>query len=81
MLPKPRAVNPENLVGVLTKPQAVASKGPYWGGSFQWGDNEPHCYAGKIPPGQTRRCTTRLIFAAHMRDTVPEGADVTSWMK
>ena len=24
-------------------------KGPYYGGSFDFGNNEPHCYTGKIP--------------------------------
>jgi hypothetical protein len=56
-------------------------KGPYWGGSFQWGDNEPHCYVGKIPPGQTLEMYYLPIFAAHMREMAPEGADVTSWMR
>ncbi len=56
-------------------------KGPYCGGSFQYGDNEPHCYVGKIPPGQTLQMYYLPIFAAHMREMAPEGADVTSWMK
>jgi hypothetical protein len=27
-------------------------KGPYYGGRFEFGDNEPHCWVGKIPPGR-----------------------------
>ncbi len=26
-------------------------RGPYYGGSFEFGNNEPHCYPGKIPEG------------------------------
>ena len=56
-------------------------QGPYWGGSFEFGDNEPHCYVGKIPAGQTLETYYLPIFAAHMKAMAPEGADVTSWMK
>jgi hypothetical protein len=28
---------------------ALAGKGPYYAGSFDFGDNEPHSYAGKSP--------------------------------
>ena len=54
--------------------------GPYWGGSFEYGDNEPHCYVGRIPSGQTLEMHYLPIFAAHVRAMAPAGADVTSWM-
>ena len=56
-------------------------QGPYWGGSIEYGDNEPHCYVGKIPAGQTLEMYYLPIFAAHMKAMAPQGADVTSWMK
>ena len=56
-------------------------QGPYWGGSIEYGDNEPHCYVGKIPAGQTLEMYYLPIFAAHMKAMAPEGADVTSWMR
>jgi hypothetical protein len=56
-------------------------KGPCWGGTFEWGADEPHCYAGKIAPGETLEAYYLPIFAAHMRAVAPEGADVTSWTK
>jgi hypothetical protein len=55
-------------------------KGPYWGGTFEYGDNEPHCYVGKIPPGQTLEMHYLPLFARHMRAMAPEGADVKGWM-
>ncbi len=55
--------------------------GPYWGGSVEYGDNEPHCYVGKIPSGRTLEMHYLPIFAAHMKAMAPEGADVTSWAK
>jgi Putative esterase len=57
----------------------LPGKGPYYGGSFDFGDNEPHCYPGKIPPGQTLEMYYLPIFAGHMRKMAPKGADVTSW--
>jgi len=54
--------------------------GPYWGGSFDWGPDEPHCYVGQIPDGQTLETHYLPIFARHMRESAPEGADLTSWM-
>lgn len=39
---------------------AAGSSGP-----FEYGDNEPHCYAGKIPSGQTLETHCPPIIAAH----------------
>jgi enterochelin esterase-like enzyme len=54
-------------------------KGPYYGGSFEFADNEPHCYAGKIPEGQALETYYLPIFAEHMRKMAPQGADLQTW--
>lgn len=54
-------------------------KGPYYGGSFDFGNNEPHCYVGKIPTGVTMLSYYIPIFADYMRKMAPAGADVDSW--
>jgi len=53
-------------------------KGPYYGGSVTWGDNEPHCYTG-APEGQGLLRYYLGLFAEHMARTAPEGADTSSW--
>jgi len=57
----------------------LPGKGPYYGGSFEFGNNEPHCYVGKIPPGVSMFAFYLPIFAEHMRTMAPKGADVESW--
>jgi hypothetical protein len=57
----------------------LPQKGPYYGGSFEYGNNEPHCYVGNIPKGQTVEMYYLPIFAEHMSRMAPEGADVRSW--
>jgi len=57
----------------------LPGKGPYYGGSVVYGDNEPHCWAGKIPPGQTVEMYYLPIFADHMRKMAPKDSDVESW--
>jgi hypothetical protein len=57
----------------------LPGKGPYYGGSFEFGDNEPHCYAGKISPGQPLLSYYLPVFADHMTRMAPQGSDVTSW--
>ncbi len=54
-------------------------KGPYYGGSFEFGDNEPHCWAGKIPPGQPLESFYLPVFADYMQKMAPKGADLKSW--
>jgi hypothetical protein len=54
-------------------------KGPYYAGSVQWGEGEPHCWAGPIPPGQTTEAYYLPIFAEHMRQMAGAGADTESW--
>lgn len=59
----------------------LPGKGPYYGGSFDFGNNEPHCYAGKIPEGVSLFTYYLPIFAKHMETMAPKGADVDSWRK
>ena len=58
----------------------MPGQGPYYGGSVEYGNNEPHCYAGKIPAGQTLDMYYLPIFANYMRKIAPKGADIDSWM-
>jgi hypothetical protein len=58
----------------------MPGEGPYYGGSVEYGNNEPHCYPGKIPAGQTLHMYYLPIFANYMRKIAPKGADVDSWM-
>jgi hypothetical protein len=59
----------------------LPGKGPYYGGSFEFGNNEPHCYAGKMPPGMSIFSFYLPIFADHMKTMAPKGADVESWRR
>ena len=56
----------------------LPGKGPYYGGSFDFGNNEPHCYAGKIPEGVPFMSHFVRVFAEYIRATAPKGADL-SW--
>lgn len=56
-------------------------KGPYYGGTFEYGPDKPHCWAGNIPAGQNVTSYYLPIFAEHMKKMAPAGADVTSWLK
>ena len=51
-----------------------------FGGSFQYGHGEPHCYVGEIPAGQNIEMHYMPIFAEHMRMMAPGGADTESWL-
>jgi len=59
-----------------------AAKGPYYGGSFEYGPGAGHGYSGG-PPGAESSGTLhqRLmpVMMDHMLKTAPEGADVKSW--
>jgi len=59
----------------------LPGKGPYYGGSIEYGNNEPHCWAGAIPKGQTLEQFYLPIFADHMKKMAPGDADTTSWMR
>jgi len=53
-------------------------KGPYYGGAFLYGNNEPHCYTG-APAGQRVEEYYLPLFAEHIRRMAPKGADIESW--
>lgn len=54
-------------------------KGPYYGGSFVYGNDKPHCWPGPVPEGQTLEMYYLPIFANHIRQMAPQGADLDSW--
>ena len=45
----------------------------------EFGNNEPHCYVGKIPDETNLLSHYLPVFAEHMRTMAPKGADVESW--
>ena len=51
----------------------LPGKSPYYGGSFEFGNNEPHCYAGKIPEGVPMLTYYVRVFADYIRKTAPAG--------
>ncbi len=57
----------------------LPGKGPYYGGSFDFGNNEPHCYVGKVPNGVPMLSYYTRVFADYMRSIAPKDADVASW--
>ena len=57
----------------------LPGKGPYYGGSFEFGNNEPHCYIGGVPKGMPLLSYYLPIFGEYMRTVAPKGADVDSW--
>jgi hypothetical protein len=57
----------------------LPGKGPYYGGSFEFGNNQPHCYAGEIPNGVPMMTHFVRVFADYIRGAAPKGADVASW--
>lgn len=59
----------------------LPGKGPYYGGSFEYGPDQPHCYVGKIPSGETFESHYLPVFAEHMKKMAPKGADVESWAR
>jgi enterochelin esterase-like enzyme len=54
----------------------LPGKGPYYGGSFDFGNNEPHCYVGKIPEGVPQFTHFIRAFGQFMSSTSPKGADL-----
>lgn len=57
----------------------LPGKGPYYGGSVEYGNNEPHCWPGPVPKGQSVDVYYLPVFAEHMRKMAPQGADLESW--
>jgi hypothetical protein len=59
-------------------------RGPYYGGDFDYGPDQPHCYSGEPSlPAKITRLTVNQRFMpqmeAWMLKTAPRGADVKSW--
>ncbi len=53
---------------------------PYYAGSFDWGERQPHCYSGTPEfPGQTAHQRVLPLMLDRILSTAPPGADVTSW--
>jgi hypothetical protein len=57
----------------------LPGKGPFYGGSVEYGNNEPHCWAGNIPAGEALEVYYVPVFTEYMRKMAPKGADVDSW--
>jgi hypothetical protein len=58
--------------------------GPYYGGDFDYGPDQPHCYAGdpSVPVKISRLTINQRLMPqmeAWMLKTAPKGADVKSW--
>jgi hypothetical protein len=58
--------------------------GPYYGGDFDYGPDQPHCYSGDATvPVKISRLTINQRFMPQMEawilKTAPKGADVKSW--
>ena len=59
-------------------------QGPYYGGDFDYGPDQPHCYSGDpTVPVKISRLTINQRFMPQMEawmvKTAPKGADVKSW--
>ncbi len=54
------------------------TRDPYYAGSVEWGERQPHCYTG-APPGQSSVEFVLPQMARHIAQTAPAGADVRSW--
>ncbi len=53
---------------------------PYYAGSFDWGERQPHCYSGTPEfPGQTAHQRVLPLMLDRILSTAPPGADVRSW--
>jgi Putative esterase len=59
----------------------LPGKGPYYGGSFEFGNNEPHCYPGKIPEGVPFMTHFVRMFAEYIKSTAPKGANLEAFSK
>ncbi len=57
----------------------MPGKGPYYGGTFVYGPEKPHCYAGDIPAGEMPESHYLPVFAEYMRKIAPKGSDIESW--
>lgn len=77
-----RAIRDSEYLILLASPAAAKSpwiakeKGPYYGGSSDFGNNEPHCYLGKIPEGVPFLSHFIRTFGQYMSSVSPKGAEV-----
>jgi hypothetical protein len=72
------------LIEAFLESTKEPGRGPYYGGSVEYGDGHGHCYTGD--PSVPTRIARLTIYqrhlprmAEHMLKTAPPGADVTSW--
>ncbi len=57
-----------------------STRDPYYAGSFDWGERQPHCYSGTPAyPGQTSYHRVLPEMRARILATAPPGADTQSW--
>jgi hypothetical protein len=57
-----------------------STRDPHYGGSFDIGKRQPHCYSGMPEfPGQTAHHRVLPKMAERILKTAPPGSDVTSW--
>ena len=53
---------------------------PYYAGSFEWGERQPHCFSGTPEyPGQTSYQRVLPQMLEWILSTAPAGADTVSW--
>jgi hypothetical protein len=53
---------------------------PYYAGSFEWGERQPHCFSGTPEyPGQTSYQRVLPQMLERILATAPPGADTLSW--
>jgi hypothetical protein len=57
----------------------LPGKGPYYGGSFEFGNNKPHCYVGDIPEGVPMLTHFVKLFGEYIKGAAPKGTDVEGW--
>jgi Putative esterase len=57
----------------------LRGKGPYYGGSFEFGNNKPHCYVGDIPEGMPMLTHFVRLFGDYIKGAAPSGADLSGW--
>jgi hypothetical protein len=68
-----------NMMDRFLESTKMPGKGPYYGGSVEYGNNQPHCWVGEIPQGQSLYHHYLPIFTEHMRKMAPRGSDIASW--
>jgi hypothetical protein len=54
----------------------LPGKGPYYAGSFDYGMDKPHCYAGDVPQGLPMLTYYLRVFGDYIRNSAPKSADL-----